>query len=133
MTKYFANWGDEQITYKYEGYKDEKLVKTIVRTAVTSVDYTVKADCTTLTEADTYDVTRIELCAVDQNGNRLPYCSDIVKVSVSGPAKVIGPTCFPLVGGAFWVKSDGKSGKARVRVTFRDSVTKSLTLDVIKK
>lgn len=119
VTKYVANWGDEQVEYKFEGYKDGELVKTVIKTAVTEIKLSAKADSDTLVIGDTYDVTRIAVEALDQNGNRTPYIDAAVKVSVKGPVSVIGPTDFPLVGGdrAFWVRTTGEKGDAVVTLT----------------
>ncbi len=134
ITKYFANWGDEQVEYRFDGYKDGKLVKSVTRTAVKSQALNVKADSLTLTEDKTYDVTRIELMCVDQNGNRLPFANNAINISVDGPVSVIGPEQFALVGGAraFWVRTTGKSGKATVTVTGEGLGTHTIELDVKK-
>lgn len=135
VTKYFANWGNEQVTYSFEGYKDNMLVKTITRTAVKSTDFTAIPDKTTLTEDVTYDVTRIELVAHDQNGNRLPYCNESLSVKIDGPAKVIGPESFSLIGGvrAFWVRTTGKSGKVNITVSSETMGTETVSLEAVKK
>lgn len=136
ITKYFANWGNEQVEYTYEGYKDGQLVKTVTRTAVKSTHFEISADSSVLTEDDTYDVTRIEILALDQNNNRLPYCSSAMKVTVDGPAKIIGPDEFSLIGGAraFWIRTTGKSGDITVTVTSAETgESKQLSLSAIKK
>ena len=135
VTKYFANWGAEQITYRYDGYKDGRLVKSITRTAVTETALSVRADSTNLTEDDTYDVTRIELIAQDGNGNQLPFANHTVKVTTEGPVSVIGPDTFALVGGdrAFWVRTAGKSGKAVVTVEAENLGVYTVELNVVKK
>ncbi len=134
VTKYFANWGDEQIEYKFEGYRNGRLVKTITRTAVSSVHYTVKADADKLIEDETYDVTRVELQALDQNDNRLPYCNATAVIKVTGAAELIGPETVSLIGGdrAFWVRTKGRSGKAKISVTFEGQEPIVLNLDVEK-
>lgn len=134
VTKYIANWGGTQVEYKYEGYKDGELIKTIVKTSVSAVDFTVKADRDALVEKETYDVVRVALEAVDQNGNRLPYDNDVFHVSVDGPAEVIGPDEFALVGGvrAFWLKSKGESGKITVTVSSRALGEKTIALTAEK-
>ena len=118
VTKYIGGWGDKQVSYTFEGYKDGKLVKTIVKSAVTGLHLEVKADSTVLKEDDTYDATRIEILALDQNGNRAPFADSAVKVSIKGPAEIIGPKEFPLVGGdrAFWIRTVGKKGDITVTV-----------------
>lgn len=135
ITKYFANWGDEQVTYRFDGYKDGELVKSVTRTAVMSKSLSVSADSTELVEDATYDVTRIEVLGVDQNNNRLHFANDTVKVTIDGPAKVIGPDNFALVGGgrAFWIKTVGKSGKITVTVESEDLGKKVIELNATKK
>lgn len=118
VTKYIGGWGNEQITYAFEGYKDGECVATVVRTAVTELHLDVKADAEVLREGDTYDATRIEIIARDQNGNRVPFADSSVKVTVKGAAKLIGPAEFPLVGGdrAFWIRTNGEKGNITVTV-----------------
>ncbi len=118
VTKYIGGWGNEQITYAFEGYKDGECVATVVRTAVTDLHLDVKADSYVLKEGDTYDATRIQLIALDQNNNRAPFADSAVKVTVKGPAKVIGPQEFPLVGGdrAFWIRTTGEKGDITVTI-----------------
>lgn len=118
VTKYIGGWGNEQITYAFEGYKDGECVATVVRTAVTELHLDVKADAEVLREGDTYDATRIEIIARDQNGNRVPFADSSVKVTIKGAAKLIGPAEFPLVGGdrAFWIRTNGEKGNITVTV-----------------
>ena len=135
VTKYFANWGDEQITYRFDGYKNGVLVKSITRTAVSGAVLSVKPDACKLTEDSTYDVTRVEVCALDTNGNRLPFANHAISVKLSGPAEIIGPDHFSLIGGdrAFWIRSAGKSGKVKVTVTGENLGKVSFEIDIEKK
>ena len=134
VTKYFANWGDCQVTYTFEGYKNGEMVKSVTRTAVNSLDFNVKADKTELIEDETYDVTRIEIVSVDQCGNRLPYDNTLVNVKIDGDAEVIGPDKFALVGGAraFWVKTKGKTSNVTVTVSVEGRGEKEIVLNVKK-
>ena len=118
VTKYIGGWGNEQITYAFEGYIDGECVATVTRTAVTDLHLDVKADSYVLHEGDTYDATRIQLVALDQNGNRVPFADSAVKVTVKGAAKIIGPDQFPLVGGdrAFWIRTNGEKGDITVTI-----------------
>lgn len=135
VMKYYANWGDAQTSYKYEGYKDGKLVKTISCGAVESTALRVSADSASLVEDATYDVTRIELIAVDQSDNRLPYSNLCVNVKTNDVVSVIGPTSFSLIGGAraFWVKTKGISGTAEITIETEGQEPRTITLDVVKK
>ncbi len=132
VTKYFANWGDEQTSYKFEGYKNNKLVKVCEKTAVNSVHYEIVCDKNVLTEDETYDVTKITIKAVDQNGNRLFYNNDVIKTEITGPAEIIGPSDFSLIGGvrAFWVKSNGKKGLSTIKISVNGKMIEEIKLEV---
>jgi len=135
ITKYFANWGNEQIAYRFDGYKDGKLVKSITRTAVSSTQLEVKADASVLTEDSTYDVTRIQLRLLDQNGNQLPFANNAVTVETNGVVDVIGPKQFSLIGGdrAFWVRTNGSVGEAEITITGENVGKQTITLTVESK
>lgn len=117
--KYLSNWGGAYNCYKFEGYMNNECVKTVTRTFCTSVTLDVSADSRELVEKDTYDVTRIVLKAVDQNGNHMPFASNGITVRTTGPIEVIGPKMFSLIGGdrAFWIRTTGKSGKGIVKIS----------------
>ena len=118
VTKYVAGWGDKQVAYTFEGYKNGQCVATVVKTAVTQLHLEVKADSETLREGDTYDAARVEITVRDQNGNRVPFADSTVKVTLRGAGKIIGPSEFPLIGGdrAFWVRTNGEKGKISLTI-----------------
>ena len=130
VTKYIGGWGNEQITYAFEGYKGGECVATVVRTAVTDLHLDVKADSLTLKEGNTYDATRVQIVALDQNNNRVPFADSSVKVTVKGPAQIIGPSEFPLVGGdrAFWLRTTGEKGDITVTIDANGIGKEKLTL-----
>lgn len=130
VTKYIGGWGNEQITYKFEGYINDECVATVLRTAVTEVSLDVKADSLVLKEGETYDATRIQMVALDQNGNRVPFADSSVKVTVKGPASIIGPSEFPLIGGdrAFWIRTTGEKGDITVTIDAKGIGKKKLEL-----
>ena len=130
---YVSNWGGQRISFKFEGYKDGELVKTIVKATSERVNLEVLADSNKLNEADTYDVTRIVLRAVDQNKNLMSYANDAMNIETEGPVEVIGPKCVALIGGAraLWIKSTG-NGKGLVRIKSEKYGIHILEFDVNK-
>jgi len=74
-------------------------------------------------DASTYlegwDATRVEVRLVDQYGNLEPFAAEAIDIEVSGPGSVAGPRRFALQGGcaAFWVRTAGRPGTIRVRVS----------------
>jgi len=113
---YISNWGGERIAFKFEGYKDGQLVKTVIKATAASAHLEVLPDCLQLNENETYDVTRIVIKALDGNGNLLTYSNDAMNLATEGPIEVIGPKCVALIGGvrAFWIKTVGQAGNGVV-------------------
>lgn len=115
--KYVANWGGKGIKYIFKGYKNNKLVKTVVKGVNEHFYLIAKADTNKLIAADTYDSVRIEVSLQDENKNTLIYANDVIDIKTKGDIEVIGPSSFALIGGrrAFWVKTTSrKKGKAKV-------------------
>jgi beta-galactosidase len=79
---------------------------------------TVIVDREVLTEADTYDVITIRCEITDQNHQKLVYFQGAISVSVSGQARLIGPSIISIIGGSavFYVRSMGKTGEATILV-----------------
>ena len=93
------------------------------------------ADKTELIEDNTYDVVRIEIKAVSQYGNVLPYDNSVVKVSTNGKVDIIGPKDIALIGGqrAVWVKTNGSKGEAIVTLESDTLGIKEIKVKVDKK
>ncbi len=76
-------------------------------------------------------VTRVCVTALDDPGGRMPYIQECVRVSVDGPARLLGPERFPLTAGtsAFWIATTGEPGTVTVRVEgMRGSAECSVTV-----
>ena len=133
--KFVTAWGDKQISYKFEGYINGEKVAETEKGAMSSKSLYVKADSEILVEDETYDVVRIELKAVSQYGNVLPYDSSVINVETNNVVEVIGPKQFALIGGqrAVWVKTKGLSGKAKVKFVSDSFETKEIEIKVEKK
>lgn len=65
-----------------------------------------------LLDSGEIDATRLVFKLVDQVGHELPYTDAIVNVTVEGPAELIGPSQFTLIGGCrgAWIKTTGDKG-----------------------
>lgn len=108
--------------YRFEAYKDGKLMKTVKKEAVKTTAYRVEADTEELVIGETYDATRIVVSKADQNGNTLPYAFDAFSVETSGGVDLIGPHTLALHAGAtaFWVKTNGSGDEGEIKVKFPD-------------
>ncbi len=127
----FTGWGGKQNSYRFDGYKDGKLVVSVAKGTVYEKQLFAAADRNVLRPRDTYSVTRIELKMLSQLGNVLVYDNSVVNVSVQGPLSVIGPSQVALIGGrrAVWVRTTGK-GKAKVVVSCEGQQDKIVEIDV---
>ncbi len=134
-TKYVVNWGSESLKYHFKGYRNNQLVCETIKGPSARSNLIVTSHTFELIEDETYDVTRIELKAVDENGNLLTYNHDAIEVQIEGPLEVIGPKQFSLIGGsrAFWVKTVGKSGKGHIIIKSLLYETKSININIIKQ
>lgn len=132
---YVSNWGGQRISFRFEGYKNGEMVKSITKTTLETSHLSAEADNSVLVEADTYDVTRIVLKATDQNGNIMNYANDAMVIETEGPIEIIGPKCIALIGGvrAFWIKSKGSSGKGVVSIKSEKYRNEQILFEVIKK
>ena len=93
--------------------------KSFARLEAQSDDTVLRAD------GDSYDATRIVVRALDTLGGLCPFCAAGLRIETEGPVQVIGPDTVALIGGciAFWVRTCGKAGPARVRNQQRERNT----------
>ena len=133
--KFVTSWGGKQVSYKFEGYIDGKKVIENEKGAVSEAKLYAAADKAELIEDNTYDVVRIEIKAVSQYGNVLPYDNSVVKVSTNGKVDIIGPKDIALIGGqrAVWVKTNGSKGEAIVTLESDTLGIKEIKIKVDKK
>ncbi|HAX72261.1 MAG TPA: beta-galactosidase [Firmicutes bacterium] len=133
--KYVGAWGWKSLTYKFEGYKNDELVKTVVKSGVKEKSLAIEVDNHVLIESETYDATRIVCKAICQNKNLLPYANDALLIEVEGPIELIGPNLISLLGGArgFYIKTKGESGVGRITISSESYQTQKIEVEVIKQ
>lgn len=132
--KYIANsFGGA--SFKLDGIKGGEVARSIVLEPVRQTGLKVVSSTNELYSNETYDCARIELTAVDQNGNRLYDCTDAVSVECDGSVEVIGSRLFSLTGGAaaFYVRTKGGKGPAKVKLTTESFGKHVVELNVVRK
>lgn len=131
---YVSNWGGGPISFRFEGYKNGELVKTVTKAPAARARLEILPDSGTLCEGNTYDVTRVVLRALDENGNLLTFSNDAMNIETQGPIEVIGPKCIALIGGAraFWIKSMGESGTGYITIKSEKFGSSGFELKIIK-
>ena len=118
--KYVSNWGAQAMEFRFEAYRDGKLVKALTKAPVTKRRLRVTVSHTALCEGATYDVAAVRLAAVDQNDNVLPFAQEAVELTPEGPIELIGPRLAMLRGGlgGTYVKTTGRRGDAALTLTW---------------
>ena len=120
---YMTGWGSKHNTYRFEGYKNQELIKIVHKSPVTDTDLILEHDGLDLVLGDTYDVKRYVIKKVDQHGQILPYAMDAITIQTEGSIELIGPNVISLLGGAiaFWVKGSLK-GTGTISITCGDHI-----------
>jgi beta-galactosidase len=116
-TTYIGGWGDRTKTYKFEGYLNDQLVKTVYRGNDDHYKIELSKDRDFMYIEDTYDVMRLTVKLENQLNMLAYYSSAVVSINVEGNIKLIGPKVRTIQGGilSFWVKANQK-GQGTVRV-----------------
>lgn len=129
--KYLGSWGSRNLVYRFDGYIGDKKVKTLVRENNKTFDYVVEIPRTNLKHDVTYDVAKVIVKKVNQNGDIIPYCFDLIEVNVSGSIELIGPSKLNLIGGtiAFWVKTNGVKGTGTITITTDKKIIETVIVE----
>ncbi len=117
--KYVENWGAKSSVYRFDAIVNGEVVKTVTKAPMDKISLEIEVSHTNLHEGNSYDVAVVRIRAVDENGNLLPYSNEAIKLTSEGPIELIGPDIFSLRGGmgAFYVKTTGEKGEAKVRIS----------------
>ncbi len=117
-TSLIGNWGQESSVFKFESYKDGKLVKTVFKGPVQSIEIEADVSSNLLHEEESYDAASVRLCAKDNYGNVLPYFFEPAKFSASGAIEIYGAdeSSFRAGSCAVYVRTVGKKGKGVLTV-----------------
>jgi beta-galactosidase len=119
--KYESTWGEIVNTFEVKAYQGDKEVAHEVFSPSVRFDYDLKVSKTALVNADTYDVSRVSILAVDQNHHQLHYAFDPITFETQGPIQVLGPTTASIKGGslAVYVRSLKTAAKTTAKLTLK--------------
>lgn len=114
FNKYIGDWGGTSTEYRFEGIKDGKVIKTVVKKPMTQMQLWAKADHTELIEENSYDVAAVRMRMLDENGNLLNFFQEPVTLQTQGPVSLIGGSVIAFKGGmaGTYLKTTGREGKA---------------------
>ena len=130
--KYIGNWGGEATRFRFDGIKDGKVVKTVIKCAMTKLVLNLDVSSNELNEGATYDVAAVRIKVTDEYGNVMPFYNRQALLEVTGDVDIIGPSSADINGGmgGIYVKSTGKKGKGSVKITLPDNGISS-TVDFV--
>ncbi len=133
--KYIGNWGDKSTVFRFEAYKNGKLVKELKVAPFEKRVLAVEVDHTELIEDKTYDVAAVRIRMTDQNGNTLPYFFGTVEAQVSGGIELIAesPVILRAGMGGIYVRTKGKKGKATVTLSADGCDSVQIDFDITVK
>ena len=133
-TKYAGDWGGTSREYRFDAIMQGKVVKSVTKNPMNKG--ILKADVykNVLTDAETYDMTTIRIRAVDEYENLLNYSNEPVKIEVSGPVEIVGPSVVSLRGGmsGTYIKTTGEAGQASVNISNPQLGEQIINLEVKK-
>ncbi|MBU1143720.1 MAG: glycoside hydrolase family 2 protein [Firmicutes bacterium] len=121
--KYMSGWGSKETVYTFEGYLEDKLMKTVSKENNHKFDFELETNLAELKHEYTYDVKRYVIKKVNQHQEIVPYAMDCIDVRVNGSIELIGPSRLHLHGGAiaFWVKTVS-SGVGYIEIQSEDQL-----------
>lgn len=114
-----GRWGMAWQGVTLTGYVNGKAVAEHVFVPDPLPDRLEAAPDATHLNAAARDEVRIVLRGLDQVGNLLRFLTEPVRITVTGPARLIGPDMVVLAGGAagFWLRATGVAGEITVTLT----------------
>lgn len=114
FTQYIGDWGGASTEYRFEGIKDGKVVKTVIKKPMTQMKLWAEADHTELIEKNSYDVAAVRIRMLDENGNLLNFFQEPILLKTEGPVNLIGGEVITFKGGmaGTYLKTTGEEGRA---------------------
>ena len=130
--KYVGKWGTESTTYRFEGYKNDKLVISKEIGTTHDSDLFVEQDDLVLTEINTYETTRLVVKHQNEFLNTFTYSTEVINIEVIGPLDLIGPSSLALIGGStgFFLKTKGEKGIAKITIFSNNYKNKIIEIKV---
>ncbi len=129
-SKYIGTWGESAVRYRFDAIAQGKVVASVTKESAETLHLEAIVRNPVLTDGPTWDCASVQLRAIDQNGNTLPYCNEAVALTLTGPAKLIGPNIVPLRGGlaGTYVATTGQAGDITLTCTMQGAAPVTLAI-----
>lgn len=120
--------------FRFEGIKNGEIGATTVLAPCKGKYLRVDASALNLIERYGYDVIQVRIMVSSESGEILSHFMEPVFVSVTGPARVIGPTVIPLRGGmaGTYIRSTGEEGQAEVTISCQGLTPAKINLTILR-
>ena len=129
---YVASWGGKANNFRFDGYKDDQ--KVISKTYGPSLQfhYEIEQNKDCLTLGETYDIMKLTIRHLNQNGNLAEYSTTAFTITASEEIRILGPSHLSLLGGETTIYLANKFNKIGVgKVTIQsDNFLKEITIPI---
>ena len=127
--KYIGNWGGESTKWKFEAYKDDKVVASVTKCPTSRLKLKAMPSTTELNEGDVYDMAAVRIKVVDFNNNIATYAQIPLKLKTEGPIEIVGPSIVTAEGGmcGTYIITTGDLGTAKLII--ETDQTKPITVE----
>ena len=117
--KYVGNWGGAATVWRFDAIKDGEVVKSVTCSPNTALHLEATPSSRVLREGASYDMAAVRIRILDGNGNTAPYAQLPVRLTLEGPAQLVGPDVVTAEGGmcGTYVRTTGESGTAKLTVS----------------
>jgi beta-galactosidase len=126
LSEHRAEWGDLRV----DGYRNgQQVISKSISGEGVDRRFVLLPDDSSLI-ADGVDTTRVVFRVTDEFGNIRPLANDPIALTLEGPAQLIGPNPFSLVGGtgAVWIRARQQSGTVVLTAKHPSLGTQTATL-----
>ncbi len=133
--KYIGDWCGDSKEFRFDAIKDGKVVKSVVKSAMTRVQLGIDVSSKELFVDQTYDMASIRIVAADEYRNILPFFSEALRLKTSGPIEIVGPDIVPMRGGmcGTYIRTTGDSGEASLTIECDGVPSVTIDFNVSKK
>ena len=117
--KYVGNWGGAATVWRFDAIKDGEVVKSVTCSPNTALHLEATPSSRVLREGASYDMAAVRIRILDGNGNTAPYAQLPVRLTLEGPAQLVGPDVVTAEGGmcGTYIRTTGESGTAKLTVS----------------
>ncbi len=117
--KYVGNWGGEATVWRFDAITGGKVVASATCCPSAKLHLEAIPSHAELREGATYDMAAVRITIRDEFGNVAPYAQLPVKLTLEGPAQLVGPDVVCAEGGmcGAYIRTTGESGSVKLTIS----------------